>query len=166
MAPMMTAVEFVLRPTEAIRIAHTMTHMFVPVIFPPEISRSRISSWEAVSSVIEKRLLVTCLHSWKKPFLSSFSFASGRERSSRICSLVRRLFSCLACLFSPPLILFSSCMTASFPFRIFLRIQAVENSPILYLCLRVLPNCAFCPPYGFSSIVFMRSHPADRSEKL
>lgn len=53
MAPMMTATELVLSPTEAIRIAQIITTILVPVIFPPLRMRSRISSLEAASSVME-----------------------------------------------------------------------------------------------------------------
>ena len=60
-APMMTAIELVFSPTDAIKIAQIMTTMFVPVIFPPDKIRSRISSFEAASSVIENIFFKTVL---------------------------------------------------------------------------------------------------------
>ena len=49
-APMMTAVEPVFKPTEAMIIAQIITHMLVPVTLPPDSSRSRMTSFEALSS--------------------------------------------------------------------------------------------------------------------
>ena len=50
---MITAVEFVLSPVEAMMIAQTSTHIFVPLTLPPSSSLFRISSEEAESSLIE-----------------------------------------------------------------------------------------------------------------
>ena len=44
MAPMMTAVEFVLRPMEAIRIAKNRMDRFIPDTRPPESSRDVMTS--------------------------------------------------------------------------------------------------------------------------
>ena len=52
-APMMTATESVFRPTDAMIIAQISTHILVPVILPPDNSRSRISSGAALSSFSE-----------------------------------------------------------------------------------------------------------------
>ena len=54
MAPMIMAVEFVFRPTEAIKIASMSMKAFWPVTLPPERIRSRTSSEGAVSSSSEK----------------------------------------------------------------------------------------------------------------
>ena len=50
---MMTAVEFVINPVEAMIMAQIRTHMLVPVILPPDKSLSRISSCDAASSFSE-----------------------------------------------------------------------------------------------------------------
>ena len=71
MAPIITATELVFKPTEAIRMAQIITTILVPVIFPPVKIRSRISSLEAASSVIENIFLKTVLR-----FSRSFSIPS------------------------------------------------------------------------------------------
>ena len=52
-APIITAVEFMFRPMEAIRMARISTHMLVPLTAALSTSRIRISSWEAVSLLRE-----------------------------------------------------------------------------------------------------------------
>ena len=71
----MTAVDPVFRPIEAIIMAHSMTSMLVPVIFPPAIRRSLISSWVATSSLRENvRLKMSLKESFSSIlFLLSFS---------------------------------------------------------------------------------------------
>lgn len=68
-APIMTGMELVFSPTDAIKMAQTMTTIFVPVTRPPDSSRSLISSLDAVSALIcsirdVMRLNLLLLFSW------------------------------------------------------------------------------------------------------
>ena len=84
MAPIITAVEPTFRPTEAIMMAHIIMHILVPVILPPESTRSRISSWEAVSSCSENiSFIMDCSFSSFFIFMDDYLPAEGRFRSFR-----------------------------------------------------------------------------------